>query len=246
MAMLQTNSKNPWTSKATFIAAKKKVPTAYTPDSYRIFDYKISDTCVPKIKSRSATSLPEVQNDNGYFGAYASLKGQPGYIKNHPREATRRNCPHPQSARFLRSNVLKLNEPIPFIATDSTVSDQNSWFQHTRDDDSSHHKDVATTLEQSRNRRPKKTQIPNRSYTLPRITRSKAPNNNPWILNNQAAEAGLKRTVEHISYQHQYNSRLNPNEPRRGKLHGSFVWTAPIPSLKDGRKFSTGDAVARS
>eukprot|EP00118_Oscarella_pearsei_P007939 m.39888 g.39888 ORF g.39888 m.39888 type:complete len:211 (+) comp32865_c0_seq4:43-675(+) len=29
---------------------------------------------------------------------------------------------------------------------------------------------------------------------------------------------------ECISYRHQYNCRMNPNQPNRGKLHGSFVW----------------------
>merc|ERR550532_1844050 len=29
---------------------------------------------------------------------------------------------------------------------------------------------------------------------------------------------------EGISYEHQYNSRLDPQYPVRGKRHGSFVW----------------------
>lgn len=30
--------------------------------------------------------------------------------------------------------------------------------------------------------------------------------------------------IEKISFKHAYDSRANPNEPIRGKLHGSFVW----------------------
>ncbi|PIK36909.1 hypothetical protein BSL78_26264 [Apostichopus japonicus] len=38
------------------------------------------------------------------------------------------------------------------------------------------------------------------------------------------SERGPRLLVEHISYQHQYNSRQSPSLPTRGKLHGSFVW----------------------
>ncbi|XP_038073924.1 uncharacterized protein C2orf73 homolog [Patiria miniata] len=38
------------------------------------------------------------------------------------------------------------------------------------------------------------------------------------------SEKGPRLLVEHISYDHQYNSRTNPSEPIRGKKHGSIVW----------------------
>lgn len=241
--MLQTNSKNPWTCKPVYIASKKRVPSAYTPNSYRIFDYKISDIqssrSVPNLRDVHNINHPRTQTsnepDHGYYGAFGDqLKDKPGYIPKHPREATRRNCPHPQSARFLRSNVFKLNKPIPHIATDNTDSDQNTWWEHSRDGIDTGH-EIATTLEQTKNMKRKKQAITlNKSYTLPKIVRATAPDNSPWILNHVAANKGLKDTVEHISYQHQYNSRLHPSEPIRGKLHGSFVWTGKdnLPSLK--------------
>ena len=43
------------------------------------------------------------------------------------------------------------------------------------------------------------------------------------------------KNSEKISYEHQYNSRLDPNEPVRGRRHGCFVWK---PVIKTGRKHS--------
>jgi len=243
--MLQTNSKNPWTCKPVYIASKKRVPTAYAPNSYRIFDYKISDVTssrsVPNLQDVQGINHPRTQTSNepdyGYYGTYSEqLKNKAGFVAKHPREATRRNCPHPQSARFLRNNVLKLNKAIPFIATDSTDRDQNNWWQPARDG-ANDTDNIATTLQQTKERKLKQRIQPLRkSFSLPRIVRATAPDNSPWILNHVAANKGLKSTVEHISYQHQYNSRLHPSEPIRGKLHGSFVWTPKenLPSLAKG------------
>merc|ERR1711881_325604 len=218
--MLQTNIKNPWTCKPVYIASKKKVSTAYNPNSYRIFQDGISDKAKgPASLRRADTTIDVKQTSNepetGYYGGYSEmLKDKPGYINKHPREPSRRNCPHPQSARFLRSNVFQLNDAIPFIATDCTDLDQKSWWGKQELQN--------TSTKSIRKEKSKKLE---KTYSLPTITRAAPPKTSPWILNHMEANKGLKKSVEHISYRHCYNSRTEASEPIRGKLHGSFVWS---------------------
>ncbi|XP_033106640.1 uncharacterized protein C2orf73 homolog [Anneissia japonica] len=59
------------------------------------------------------------------------------------------------------------------------------------------------------------------------------PNYTPALgivpVNHLPAENGPRLLVERISYSHQYDSRTKPNEPIRGKLHGSLVWDTLYP-----------------
>jgi hypothetical protein len=226
--MLQTNIKDPWTCKPVYIASKKKVQTAYTPNSYRIFQDEINDRTRPRTTQIIKFDVKQTSNEpeDGYFGKFKDiLENRPGYIENHPREPSRRNCPHPDSARFLRSNAHQLNEPIPFITTDNMEDPANNdkWWKHSEEP---YKLNIApaTSLEPINIIRQQRR----RSLTaFPKIERTFGHKQaeNPWILNHREANEGLKNTVEHISYRHGYNSRTMAGEPARGKLHGSFVWT---------------------
>ncbi|KAJ7375732.1 hypothetical protein OS493_039251 [Desmophyllum pertusum] len=44
--------------------------------------------------------------------------------------------------------------------------------------------------------------------------------------------------VERISYEHQFNSRLDPSQPVRGRRHGSFIWKVVSDIGKQKRKNS--------
>lgn len=225
--------KNPWTCKPVYIARKKQVNTAYTPNSNRIFQDEISDENEfvtrdnSKFKrcSTASTLQPaatrnieqDTINQLGYFGRFPHLKAYPGYIDEHPKEPTRRNCPHPQSARFLRSNVKDLNYAIPFIATDNVDNTQNTWWCHPDDDDDKKFHRTVSCIN-SKNDETK------RQFKLPKLKKASRPPTSPWILNHIALNQGRKNTVESISYRHGYNCRNERTEPIRGKLAGSFVW----------------------
>ena len=44
------------------------------------------------------------------------------------------------------------------------------------------------------------------------------------------------KIVEKISYEHQFNSRLDPSHPVRGRRHGSFIWKVISDVGRPGRK----------
>ena len=46
------------------------------------------------------------------------------------------------------------------------------------------------------------------------------------------------KVVEKISYEHQFNSRLDPSHPIRGRRHGSFIWKVVSDFGRKNRKGS--------
>jgi hypothetical protein len=243
--MLQTNNKDLWTSKPVFCASKKKVANAYTPNSYRIFQDEISDkrANIPiraqtadaniaatgmNFKTRKACSYWNKQTAD-----LTDFRSKPGFILNHPKEPTRRNCPHPSSAKFLRSNVAMLNDAIPRITTDTVVDDQRKWWEHT-----SHNKNFVDNDNCTAGRSTFKTRSQplvviksdqtntKNPYNLPKIIRKKQPATSDWILRHNTCDD--KKFIEHISYRHGYNRRFYKHEPIRGKLPGNFVWQEKV------------------
>jgi len=279
--MLHTNiNKDLWTNKTPYISSKKKVSQAYNPNSYRIFADEISDNSkLGKLCHRSNTAdqiktFSRTKPETNYYwnGLSNEQLKRPGYINNHPREPNRRNCPHPNSAGFLRSNVRVLNAAIPFIKTDSTAENQKSWWHkdgevkkfsedefkeydkrrfesslkyYNLDNKFDNFKNEKVNLSAScdnikdiQSRKKYKQHLSNQRslkpnqirQKIPIITRAKPPPTSNWILKQNFNKSD--RFLEHISYRHGYNSRLDKNEPIRGKLPGNFVW-------KELRKNST-------
>jgi hypothetical protein len=50
------------------------------------------------------------------------------------------------------------------------------------------------------------------------------------ILPGYRTSESTQHVSEQISYEHQFNSRLNPSHPIRGKRHGCFVWKVVTPT----------------
>lgn len=152
--------KNLWNYQPIICTRKKNVTNAYKPNSNRIFQDEITDksqdrraqtagsvdgspsTRTPRglannpagmnfSLSRSDPSSYWARSSRSNANQTQSIETKPGFIKNHPREPSRRNCPHPNSAGFLRSNVRMLNDAIPKVATDSMQNDQTGWWYHT-------------------------------------------------------------------------------------------------------------------
>ncbi|XP_063774716.1 uncharacterized protein C2orf73 homolog [Pseudophryne corroboree] len=158
---------------------------------------------------------------------YENKQGLPGpsmiYDKppQHPRTPNRNNMPHPINIKFIENNVRFLNKPIAFVSTASTKYKQSEWWP-TEQSSVSLHKppyDLMTT---------QRTDF----YEQPYCGRQTRHGNNPSSPPPQgivplASPKGQDRLPklfqEQISFTHQYNSRVTPNEPIRGKRHGCFL-----------------------
>ncbi|XP_062511142.1 uncharacterized protein C2orf73 homolog [Corticium candelabrum] len=73
-------------------------------------------------------------------------------------------------------------------------------------------------------------------FDKPEVTPTRHGSNSSYKHVASGIVPGLKDSRSHgclycefISYHHQYDSRKDPTQPMRGKLHGSFVWT-PVTS----------------
>lgn len=230
--LLTAGKKDLWTSRPVYLSTKKKVDNAYTPNSYRIFQDEITDKNV--INSSKSKILSPIKNTNGshlslgnnkpenYWGGDQKIKDLglqsiPGFIPSHPKEPTRRNCPHPPSAQFLRSNVAMLNDAIPSIRTNNIDNNNQKWWQHQSHGDGlqNHRK---TSIENLRKSKLDFTKLPEISA---KRQLSKPPTSD-WILKHNTLDD--RRFRERISYRHGYNRRYSRHEPIRGKLPGNFVW----------------------
>jgi hypothetical protein len=235
--MLQTNNKDLWTSKPIRLASKKKVQGAYRPNSYRIFEDQISDKKVIHVnqklnlteKAYSSTNVDKTKISSIYWGEQSeSNKNRTGYIANHPREPTRRNCPHPDAAKFIRKNVASLNDAIPIIATDKRENDDKKWWIHdleygTVGDTCKLHDKIPKMKIINKEQNTSQTTRQKVSFNMPKVIRKQAPPTSDWILNHTINDK--KRFLEHISYRHGTDIRgVDNKEPTRGKLPGSFVW----------------------
>nr|XP_039248428.1 uncharacterized protein C2orf73 homolog [Styela clava] len=188
-----------------YMARKKQVPEHYNPDSYRIFDREVGDDSL---------------GDSRMNKLHIERKNPPP--PTHPREPERRNCPHPWHSRFLRHNARLLNEPICVMATESTDLEQDSWWpSRTSDEPLKVPARTMNTVQRSdyQHSAPVRgnTRHSSNPFTIP--SKGILPVNTP-----KTKEDPGDVLLEKISYRHDYNSRLDKNEPIRGKLHGSFVW----------------------
>ncbi|KAJ8311150.1 hypothetical protein KUTeg_011298 [Tegillarca granosa] len=66
-------------------------------------------------------------------------------------------------------------------------------------------------------------------------TRHSANPNKQPALGTEPNDGDQRLYKENISYEHQYDSRIDQNYPRRGKRHGSFVWKQMSP--EESRSF---------
>lgn len=235
--MIQTNSSDLWTIKLPILASKKRVNSAYQPNTYRIFSENIPDFSANRSSALGSSRNPSRQNDalhrknldtplaslsrdnsKTYWHQQDSfLKKKTGFVENHPKDPTRRHAPHPVYSKFLRSNVAELNSGLPCILPDTSnskdrLSNVCTWFKHPSSLSENVHGSV-------KNRRHKSVKI---IEPMPKIVRQKSPKNHDWILRHDKHQEG--RFLEHISYQHEMDIRQQC-QPVRGKLHGSIIST---------------------
>ncbi|XP_036442684.1 uncharacterized protein C2orf73-like [Colossoma macropomum] len=178
---------------------KKKVLDSYRSNTYRVFDENVPERLKPD----------EVYRDHKYAARDA---GETELLKTH-------NIPQPYNAKFIRTNVRFLNEPVAHMETDSTVAEQFNWWSNSLD------RDVARKTVYS------KDSTQRRDYQAvactPVIRFKEGRNRHPatGIVPTLSPLGQPKELVEHMSFIHQFDSRRLQDQPYQGKRHGAFVWT---------------------
>ncbi|XP_028676327.2 uncharacterized protein C2orf73-like [Erpetoichthys calabaricus] len=180
---------------------KKRVPSQFYSNTFRIFDENLSQ----------GMGI-ERYNQNYVHEGRKHLEQQ-----NLPNI---HNVPHPHCAKVIRTNPRTLNESIWYMESKRKIAEQSSWWPNYTDinlihtppysRESTQRSDFSAPL-QCNIRNTRFGSNPHKSPTfgiVPTISLSGAQNNH----------------VHRISFIHNYDSRKVPNEPIRGKRHGAFVW----------------------
>ena len=135
----------------------------------------------------------------------------------------RKNKPHPNNVTFLRQNPRFICEPICHVKTSSDPKDTlHPWWPEEVPADK-----PIKVPQWSFDSTTRSDYFPP-STLCERSTRycSNMANKPSVGIIPQCVKSDLNQTVakEKISYEHQFNSRLDPSQPIRGRLHGSFIW----------------------
>lgn len=199
------------------MARKKRTHLNTGPNSYRVI-------------SSEAESIPTIrasyESEPSYFPPIVSPSktntsafGQPLY----PKQEHRKNRPNPNHVGFLRQDVRLLNEPVCDVYTASSEKEQYKWWPsrtskeplkippHTLDSTVREDYQYRGGSMRRNTRHGSNTDIKSALGSVP-VNHLREPNGEQRVWK------------EGLSYEHQYNCRLDPSYPIRGKRHGSFVW----------------------
>lgn len=192
------------------IARKKPVHEKYQPNSYRVISYEAENWQRPE----PTTTVTTTKNYN--------VIGQAS-DKYFAAVEHRKNRPNPNHVGFLSQDVRLLNEPVCNVYTDSCLSEQDHWWPSRTSDQPLKKPEhtLDTTVRDDFQYRGDKVGGNTRHSSNP----NKVPAHGIAPVNLMREKDGKQRFwKEGISYEHQYNSRTDPQYPIRGKRHGSFVW----------------------
>lgn len=207
------------------IARKKRVSGRYNPDSFRVISGD-AEELHPKFTTTSSEAsdfrretpaggltLPDIYNRQ----TDVLPRSVPDY---------RANRPHPGSCGFLRHNVRVLNEPVCSVYTASSHDEQNLWWpSRTSNEPLNVPPQTKDTVYRGDYMQDASERIQSSGSTRHSANLNREPALGTVPVNFLPARDDNKRFFkEKISYEHQYNSRLDPNYPIRAKRHGSFVW----------------------
>ncbi|XP_041911181.1 uncharacterized protein C2orf73 homolog [Arvicola amphibius] len=122
-------------------------------------------------------------------------------------------------AKFINTNARTYNEPVPYIDSKGPAKQRKWWF----------HSEVKEPVSQppydTKSTQRSDFQMPACQLVLPvRHSRMRKPSCGivPLTCLDSSGEQE-NNFIEYISFIHQYDSRKSPNEPIRGKRHGTFV-----------------------
>lgn len=208
------------------LCRKKKVLDRYDPNSFRVISQYAEDTHSTfgfQHKNEPSEWRKKWLENEGL--ALPDIYTRKTEVLPHSAPDYRIHRPHPGSCGFLRNNVRLLNEPICSVYTASTADEQHSWWpSRTSNEPLREPPRTNDTIYRGDFAEKEKSGV---SFGSLRHTAN--PNKEPALgtvpVNFLKARDGKQRLFkEKISYEHQYNSRKDPNYPVRAKRHGSFVW----------------------
>ncbi|CAH1261535.1 C2orf73 [Branchiostoma lanceolatum] len=214
------------------IQQKKRVEDRYNPDTNRIFNDTIPDFSLaplprppPPVKQTGRETPPLPIKKDG---------------------ETRGNMPHPLDVGFLRKDPRLINEPICHVSTWDTAHIQHQWWPDKVPDDSRKQPNFDPSTTQRADYLLKDGTPPGQTRHASNPNTAPAHGIAPVTFLRPRSADGPRILLEQISYQHQYNSRLDPNEPIRAKRHGSFVWSNLKPSVQSEFSSEAGSSHASS
>ncbi|XP_076463449.1 ciliary microtubule inner protein 6-like isoform X2 [Babylonia areolata] len=204
------------------IARKKRVEERYNPDTFRVISGDAEETHTRYTPRPYRASFEPPTPDERLFPDINC-----GRTRVLPRPTTdfRANNPHPKSCSFIRTDVRLLNEPVCTVHTRETHPQQNKWWparanegtlekgDHTLD--TIYRNDFLYTKDLAPQPTFRHTANPNTT-----ASRGIAPVN---FMKEKDGQQGFYK--EDLSFEHQYDSRSNPNYPIRSKRHGAFVYS---------------------
>ncbi|PFX25518.1 uncharacterized protein C2orf73 homolog [Stylophora pistillata] len=151
------------------------------------------------------------------------------------------NKPHPAKVTFLRQNPRFICEPICYVKTtvDSPVTYPSWWPEELPEKSTSIPQKSFDSTARSDYRPPPLFHERVTRYSS-NLALQLVPAGASGILPQAADKTGptTPKVVEKISYEHQFNSRLDPSQPIRGRRHGSFIWKVVSDIGKKNRKGS--------
>ena len=197
------------------MARKKRVANHYDPNSYRVISHQAE--YIPVARPEKTAKITSAAN----------LLGQPKEPR--PESEHRHNRPNPRNVTFLRQDVRLLNEPVCNVSTITTNDQQHNWWPHRTSLEplKQPSKPLDTTVRKDFQYRGNEVK-PSSRFSASSPNKKEAVGIIPV---NFLREPDNKQRFwkEGISYEHQYNCRLDPQYPVRAKRHGSFVWNQMQP-----------------
>ena len=148
------------------------------------------------------------------------------------------NKPHPTNVTFLRQNPRFICEPICYVKTavDSPVTCPSWWPEELPEKTTKVPQHSFDSTARSDYRPPPlpHERLTRYSSNLAMQATSAATGTVTQVVHKTGSK--VPKVVEKISYEHQFNSRLDPSQPIRGRRHGSFIWKVVSDIDKQNRK----------
>ncbi|XP_021341905.1 uncharacterized protein C2orf73 homolog isoform X1 [Mizuhopecten yessoensis] len=215
------------------IARKKRVSGHYDPDSFRVISGD-AEEMHPKFVTTSIEDHADFRRETPAGGlTLPNIYNRQTEVLPKSVPDYRVNRPHPGSCGFLRHNVRVLNEPVCSVYTASSHDEQNLWWPSRTSNEPLNVPPKTKDTVYRGDYMQDGDRIQSSGSTRHSANLHRDPALGTVPVNFLPARNDNKRFFkEKISYEHQYNSRLNPNYPTRAKKtpkdifqrHGSFVW----------------------
>ncbi|XP_027244026.1 uncharacterized protein C2orf73 homolog isoform X2 [Cricetulus griseus] len=146
----------------------------------------------------------------------------PGKITQHLKPSVDRR--RVNYAKFMHTNMRLYNEPVPYIDSKEPAKQKQWWLQ------SEEAEPVSQPPYDTKSTQRSDFQKPACPLVLPVKHKMQKPSCGIVPLTCLSSSGEQENNFEeYISFIHQYDSRKTPNEPIRGKRHGTFVQRAIKP-----------------